>query len=375
MGAFSSELGEFGYPTGGYIRYIIYIGISIAEYILIMLLIRPKPIQGSKKVDRFVLIFFSCALIFYAIPIIIHGPAFLLKLNRYEFMDLPMVGFFNIKLFLGVMMLFLGIAARPGGDYRKYSFLLFFLTVAVMMMYGEKFSGPLISIIYFFGGLWIGTGDQKIRLEKILGILILALAFMASVYFLWGTSEGHSPYVIAEAFADRLARQGQAWWKLDELAMHQGGAHGFSVFQNLNYFNHSQDTPLGNHYIMSLIMPEKQYSAHEGSISAVYPAILYLNNNFGELLVYALIFNFIYWLVQIFYFHFLYRKQVIYLMPVFCLWYTVHLKIFESGNIYLLGHYKYLLGLMAAISIMLIIKSGAFRKNRLPTETEPVKIT
>ena len=373
-GAYSSEIAQAGYYTGGWYRYVIYMVLSILEYFVIFRMLSPR-LQFERVMvnERLIIILFAVSLLFYSAPVFYYGPAVLIELNRYEFMDLPHVKFFNIKLYIAVMAFYLGLTAGPGGSYRAMAKTLFFALIIVMLMYGEKVSGPITAFISYYGGLLMASQDNKIKLAGLLKIGLGIAGFFLLIYYLWGAMAGHTADIIFDAFLDRASRQGQVWWKLDELANYQGGAMGKSVLDNLNNYAYASNNPLGNQYIKSLLMPAELYQMHSGSLAAVYPGILYLNNDFYTFLAYALVMNAIYWIVQIAIYFYSFRSFAIYALPATCAWYAVHLKIFQSGNIYLISHINYLAGLTFFLIILLLFQYMRRTGRKLPaTSTHKV---
>jgi hypothetical protein len=374
-GAYSSEIGEYGYATGGWYRYGIYIGLSVIQYFLIFRLISPRApvIDWSPLNERLTIYLFAGSLAFYAVPVIYYGPAVLIGLNRYEFIDLPIVQIFNIKLYIAVLSFYIGLVAnKPGSPYRRKAKILFSLTIIVMVMYGEKFSGPIAAYISYYSGKLMAEKNGYINFRQICKVALALFIFLAGIYFLWGALSGFGADLIATAFIDRASRQGQAWWKLDEMANLLGGANGKSVIDNLLYYSYSESNPLGNKYVMSMIMPSDLYNMHSGSFAAVYPAILYLNNNYITFLFYALAMNALYWVGQIIVYFYSYRGFIIYALPATCAWYAVNLKIFQSGNVYLITHINYIIGLI--FFAVIILSARVKRLERKSKATQALEL-
>lgn len=353
LGAFSSELGQFGFATGGGFRLLLFMAISIVIFYFIQLILKPKfEYTNSPTKDKIIVIWFITLICAYTIPLLVYGPPVLTGKNRYEFAELPLANYLNIKLIISIACFFLSFVASSRGKLRSSAWKLFILSLVLMVLWGEKMSGPFNAIIYFATGYLLNS-DIKINVGKALFVSLSLIVVILSFYLVWGLISGLSTELILFSFLDRGARQGQAYWKLDMLANIDNVVFTKGVLENMNFYDYSASNVLGNRYVKNQILNPDLFGIHTGSFAAVYPAILYLNNSFTEFLGYGAMFEIIYWIVIVIFFYYSHRGPFIYLMPFLCSWFAVHLRIYQSGNIYLLTHYNYILGIALFIILFL----------------------
>ena len=138
-----------------------------------------------------------------------------------------------------------------------------------------------------------------------------------------------------------MTLQGQAYWITDLYSFVYNHHFDYGVFDNLNYF--SDHSKLGNKFIKNYFMDPVHLKNDSGSWAAVYPSILCINQTYLSFIFTSLFFNSIYFVIFNSIISQTTCRYFIYLsIPVsyFC---SVVLKIFQSGNIFLLLHPKFII--------------------------------
>ena len=262
----------------------------------------------------------------------------------------------QLTLGLQDMMFYLGLCGNSA-RFKKVSFLIFSLVLIEMFLWGEKASGPVIAVVFFYCGY--NLTNTNLKLKRLIVPSVLLFSSIFALYFLVVSSLGvYSSNVVVGGFVHRLAKQGQVWWKVDKIQNEVSSKYfDKSVIDNLNYYENDIDTnPMGERYLKSKLMSETQLD-HKGSFSGIYPSILYLNNNFFEMLIYSQLFNLLYFMIIIFMFKYTYRGFLVYFSPISAYILAYVLKIFESGNIYLLTSSKFIFVLLIMITFVVHINT------------------
>lgn len=341
LGFYSDEINAVGYHNGSISFFSLFLLLSIFSYYLVWKAIpnRLKDFSFKLKHKKEVIWISILFLLYYAIPIFIYKPTFILGINRYAFSDLPYVALFNIKLFLAILSFIWGAyASREEKKLSIFTFL-WFSFIIISFSYGEKSSGVIDSIIYFICGLLLFRNKEiKLKTFTILLLLIISFPFILFTFQLFILQIPISE--LSDAFLIRLARQGQVFWIAYEELINSN----ISV-SNLNILNYFSDELNGMKLIMYTFMPYDKFITHTGSLAAGYPGILFLINN--DLLILILMyisFSIISIFPFVVYFFIILRCKYHYLLLFFIAFsITVHLKIFQSGNMHLLTNYKYIL--------------------------------
>ncbi|MCB0390346.1 MAG: hypothetical protein KDD58_03595 [Bdellovibrionales bacterium] len=372
MGAYSDEIDEIGYPVGAPLKYSITILISLIIFYFVWKLL-PIKIRNAEihfEYQKLFFSFFTIGLLYFSIPVFMYGPAPITGLNRYQFNDLPMVPLFNIKLFLGLLCSILGVIFATAINHKdkKLAFRLFLILMLINICYGEKASGLIIALIYFAIGYLIAL-NKKISIIKFSLSSLALLCFLISLYVGQLLIRDIELEGIWDHFGNRVARQSQLWWKVSQLS--QSGAiaeldSGFKLFTEYKDVK-SVDLEGGMRFMMSQVMEEKAFAKHKGSLAAGYPSILMFidgGKSFWPLIV---IMAFIYILPYYFCFFIGYLHPLIKLFVPFSLYFIgVHLKIFETGNIYLFSNPKYYFGYLFILLMLVIVlvQFKAFNTNK-----------
>ena len=283
----------------------------------------------------------------YIIPILINKPAFILGITRYEYLNLPYVKLFNIKLLICLHALFLGLLESNRSYILKFRNVLLISTIFVMFCYGEKLSGFLILSSYFFSGFILTS--KKFNLKIIFTNTLFISFSLILIYLIVILLQGKTLIYSLGAFIYRMSLQGQAYWVTDLYSFVYNHEFKIGLLDNLNYY--SDHTQLGNEFIKNYFISSKE-SHMEGSWAAVYPSILCLNQSYLGFILISIVFNFFNFLI----YNIILSNGTFRLFSIFsiiiCYYYSVVLKVFQSGNMYLLTHPKFILltGLLLLIA-------------------------
>lgn len=363
LGFYSDEIKTVGYFNGSIAYYSLFLFIFIGSTYLIWKIVpnKYKDLNFRLRHKKEILMISGLLLLFYFIPVLLYKPAFVNGLNRYQFTDLPYVDIFNIKLFLAILSFVWGAYASQ--EHKKLSkfTMLWIGFVLISFCYGEKSSGVIDSLIYFFCGYFLYRNkDIKFKTFFLLFLLFISFPFVLFIIQLFiiniPTSE------LSDAFLIRLARQGQVFWIAYEEFVNNN-----LRFENFGIFNYFSDELKGMKLIMYTFMPFDKYEAHSGSLAAGYPGILFFADNslFSIIFMYATL-SMLSILPFIVYFFILLRYRMHYLILFFIVFsMTVHLKIFQSGNIQLITNIKYIIFYFTMIILLFYLLS---RKRRTPCE-------
>lgn len=345
---YSDEVGTSGYYNGSIEFYLYYLFISSIIFMLAWAAVpkKIKKIDFELKYEKEIVIMSILFLVYYSIPIFLNGPAFMIGINRYVYKELPFAVVCNIKLFLAVFSFIWGAYASK--DKRSFSkFIKLYITfIFIAICYGEKGSGTVLSFIFFITGYLIYS--TRIRYFKFILIGLLASLIVLLVYAMQLYISGVDIEQIGEAFIIRFGRQSQVFWAVFNDRINISSVDTSIWLNGFNYYN---DSLMGGKLIMYNIMPTDQYNAHNGSLAGVFPAILmYISNDIFILFLIVVIMSIIYITPFIFYFLVLMRYKKYYiLLPFIVFALTVHLKIFQSGNIFLITNPKYILFYLVVI--------------------------
>jgi hypothetical protein len=340
-GIYSKEIGEAGREVGSPTIFLIYVAVALLAFFAALALAphRAPPMPGRRYMKT-ANVLSVALLLFYCIPLVVYKPAYLTGMNRYDFVQLPFAGFFNVKIYLAIICCYHGwMFART----RKLWHLAYFaLVVLAQIGWGEKFSGPSYAITYFVTGLALSGGFAKklaiagvIFLPIILGIWSLPLLLVDR------TDEA------VDAFENRLGRQAQVFYKvIDEPPE---GEKAMPLPELLNYFSPNIPEYNGLNYLKALYIPPDLAEIHEGSYAAGWPAVILSTGLFSGFFVVFLLEVLRFLLMRevlIVGFH----AQKLWLVPVY-IYFLMYLgKIYESGNTYILTS-PYFLGLAAIIVV------------------------
>jgi hypothetical protein len=338
-GAYSSEIGETGHPNGALPLFLAYMAVALAAFVVTLLLVPHRaPERPSRQFEKIATVLSFALLFFYMIPIFIYKPAYFNGMSRYTFLDLPYVSFFNIKLYIAIFCAYHGWMFAI--SRRLFHLLFFVLVVAAMVGWGEKFSGIIYAITFFITGLALTGGFFKKLLIAGIIFLPISLSLWALPTFLQDRGDE-----VTAAFENRLARQGQVFYKvIDEPPQ---GDNARTLPELLNYFGSYTPQDNGMPYLKGLYIAPELAEVHEGSFAAGYPAVFLTTGVVQGLMTVFLLEIFRFLLMrEIFIVGFSAEKII--LFPVYLYFLNYVGKIYESGNAYLLTS-PIFLGMLAII--------------------------
>lgn len=326
-GAYSSEIGEFGRPNGALLLFMTYLAVAIAAFgVTLLLAPHHAPGKPSRQFEKIASVLSFALLFFYMIPLFIYKPAYLNGMTRYAFAELPYVSFFNIKLYIAIFCAYHGWMFAL--NHRLSHLVFLFLVIAAMVGWGEKFSGIMYAITFFVTGLALTGGLFK-------KLLVAGIIFVPVLLSLWAlpTFLQDRGDEVVDAFENRLARQGQVFYKvIDEPPQ---GENARTLPELLNYFGSYTPEANGMPYLKGLYIAPALAEVHEGSFAAGYPAV-FLTTGLVEGFVLVFFFEIFRFLLMREIFIVGFAAEKILLFPVYLYFLNYVGKIYESGNTYLL---------------------------------------
>lgn len=351
-GIYSDEIDVIGYSNGSSPFFLLYLCISISVFLIIWLFIpnEIKSLDYNLSYHKSIIYISIVLLIYFLIPILLYGPSHFLGINRYEFNSLPYVKLFNIKLFLAVFSFVWG--AYHSREENKYSIYLglYLCFIFICIAYGEKNSGIIDSMIYFACGYFLYS-VSKIKLISILKFFTIIIIIIIVIFSLQLLLLNVPISELVDSFLIRLGRQSQVFWGAYELGIISDIEYNI----NWNGFNYYYEGLKGMKLIMYTLMSPDMYNIHSGSLAGGYPGILFLmTSDIIYLLILYIVLSIVFIIPFIVYFFLIFRVSYFpIILPFYIFAMTVHLKIFQSGNIFLLTNPKYVF--FYCISLLLIL--------------------
>ena len=306
----------------------------------------------------------------YGLPVFWYGPAFISNLDRYEFNALALASPSNFLKNYIVYFIFLYWVLCPD---KKSSVIFYSLTFLVLMILrGEKFSGQIMLLSFLLGGAIANRSISSRVVGPFVWLTIGAAIFVALIFLLYTSDQyGHDATTAWQAIEARIAKQGQL---LFYFIINSDSLDSVSLLSGLNYFSHS---PLGMTSMMEAAMPIDLFLAKTGSLTGGFPAVLWYAGLDSILLAVVLFvaLNAALTGLLILGIRAFSRLPVAY-MPL-CLLLTVYplhlgVKVFGSGDLYLLTSPFLILG-VAALCIILLIGAIGFDKKRIYCHTSQTR--
>lgn len=358
QGVYTSELGVYTFDNGSQWLFFIYFMMSLLVFFMFYNLSNIKNITFhiSKKKESYLLNFISVLALFYFIPILLHGPAILLGMNRYQYLELPFVSVFNIKAWISLLCYVLGFLFHQN---KKRTVILFMIILGTAVLYGEKGSGPLLMLTFFLSG-FLMYKSKRLKLVSLFKFIAVGIVILFSIYVVQLLVLDIDLQTIINALVNRLARQSQIFWEMyNQFPFEQGRIDSALLFGRLG----DSSTISTMHYMMKLVMPAAEYSKHGGSLAGGYPSVLFLlTDSYIQLLLLSMLLSIVYIVVIHFFFVSLFKvSYVFYLLPILYFGFTVHLKVFQTGNVSLFLNEKYLVVLFLSLLFCLLLTLNSFR--------------
>jgi hypothetical protein len=362
-GHYADEIDIYGYHNGSIEAYLYYLLIAFASILFVWrgLLSKITHTMPLFRCRKELIVLSLLLLLFYATPLLIHGPAFIKGVNRYEYQLLPYVKFFNLKLMLAIFSFVWGAYASRETKFMNPFILLYAGYLLVCILYGEKASGPINSVFFFYTGYLIYSYKRP-SIKKILTYSLGTLIFIFTFFYIQLYLIDINPGEILEAFLSRFSRQGQIFFGVIELDLQRQNMGAI----NWDLFNYLSSNSQGMELLKYELMPHEKYVTKTGSLGVGFPGILLFTTNSNFIITALYILMSVAYIVPIFVYFFVLLKvrYFIVILPFYVYSMTVHLKIFESGNIQLLTNYKYI---MFYIVVLLLLMAAFVRKNELRT--------
>lgn len=340
---YTSDLRLLTYNNGSQWLFLGYFTISLIIFYFFYKIsnIRTLKFNISDKQQGFLLFSIFLLVIFYFVPIAIHGPALLRGMNRYQFLELSYVKFFNIKVWISMLCYVLGFLYS---SRKRSSIFLFIFVILTALMYGEKGSGPILMITFFLSGLMMRT-SRNVRVLTLIKIGAIGIVSLFTIYVLQLLFLSLEIDVVLNAFENRLGRQSQLFWAFCNLFPFKDSEINLDmIFGSVS----DENTISTMHYMMELVMPKDEFLSFEGSLAGGYPSVLLLlvDTKLGFLFLSATL-SIIYIVVIYFFFVSLFKiTYTVYVLPILYFGFTVHLKVFQTGNLSLFFNEKYLVILL-----------------------------
>lgn len=244
------------------------------------------------KTDTVVLLISVPILIVLAFSLTIWGSPLGIGIQRFEYWSSHSFPLLRNVLYQGFFIAFLIGILYVRLRYKKLMIFIIFLFCIINILYGEKFTGIFLTLMYFFIGYLFSyqvVGVNKFYIFKfkviLLSLLFLLLMLMIVYYqykYIHHVSGSIPDYILARIFS----MQAQVWWAIDNEVFNYGNVVNID---SMLYKSNCGDYT-GLYYLMSVIASEdivNSYCQRGVSFTMGYPAILIYN--FGYL--YALVIN------------------------------------------------------------------------------------
>lgn len=288
-GAYIEELKVNSYATGGATRLVFFVLSFFFVALLVFRVINKYRINrfyfilrgDYSKLERQV-IFCSASLIFIvlAFNVVVWGSPLFKGVQRFDYWSAHPYPSIRNLLYQGYLLSFiLGVyitKTKITTQRKSVPYILLVLTFCLFnILYGEKFTGVFLTMLYFFVGLFGSLVLYKnitvITKKNVFFVLIVGLLLYGLIYYQYKYIH-HLPGSIFSFIESRVLNlQGEVWWAIDGKD-HQSGA--------LSYlYTYNSDCTLsgGLYYLMYQIAPTSMvdsYCQRGITFTMGYPAIL-----------------------------------------------------------------------------------------------------
>lgn len=195
----------------------------------------------------------SCALIFVVLSL---GSASSYGVDRFEYWNNIVPAWADYGRYLHIQLIvFVGIAYAE--SKRKIYILSFLIGMLSQFMMGEKFTGIIFGIVFFFGPFLI---INKVRVSSLFSsfrfyILSGLFSFLVILFLFFSYSSIYGDFLFA--FMDRVALQAQMWWSIPNLA-----SSDFSLLKNFFGIGSTSVTDQGIYFLMEKITPQDVFERY-----------------------------------------------------------------------------------------------------------------
>lgn len=304
-GAYIEELQVTSYATGGVTRLVFFI---LSFFIVAML---SFGILNKYRINRFsltlkgdysrlenqLLILFSIVIfVVLTISALMWGSPLLKGLQRFDYwVQHPFPGIRNflyqgylLSFILGVYITKLRLNGNGSGKQYIYIVILFcFFNV----LYGEKFTGVFLTLLYFFigllGSLVLYKKIKIINTKTVMFVVLLMLILYGLIYYQYKYIHQLPGSIFSFIESRVLNLQGEVWWAIDEL---NPAGKGIS---NLYSYNENCKLTGGLYSLMYQIAPASlvdSYCERGITFTMGYPAILISSVGYFSGYLYNLLF-------------------------------------------------------------------------------------
>ncbi|MFT6989207.1 MAG: hypothetical protein ACJASL_001175 [Paraglaciecola sp.] len=261
FGAEMVELELIGYATGSMIRlvmvYIFFVTVAslVIESIYRKLCQYYSHNSAESKIQHqpWVILLFVVFILLTLMALAIGAKAgfpLITGLSRLAFREEA-----SSKLFLlyisnrGILILLLGLVfALAQGIKKQISLILFFITIFVSMLFGEKFTSILkLSVLMFTPYLLFKARHEKINLVKLgLPLTFVVALIMPVILYIYGWND--DPVLAVEKLQNRFAAQAQLWFLADSEMSSLFALDLDSLIHNLKSFFSANSFYYANNY-------------------------------------------------------------------------------------------------------------------------------
>ncbi len=258
FGALSNATVKIGFPS----MILLYISINFCDWLT-------KNIQPQKRLPKFyqdiatgaILMFSITAVLALMVVIIVYGTPNSHNVDRFYYWEniAPSWGRY-LQYNLTQLAFILGVLFVNSNRKYIYALLLLF-SLVIQFLGGEKFTGPFLSILFFFTPyLVMSKRNLLIRILTPRNLIILSLVFFSFTYIIYLSYLAIYGNNIAatKSFVERIALQSQVWWALDQHSELLNSDLSFDWLAT-NFFGFGKDSEhdvFGMYYIMKVIAPD-----------------------------------------------------------------------------------------------------------------------
>lgn len=370
-GIWVSELVQWSYPTGGTMRLVFYNMIFFMGAVVSFLVLSryipksAKPYTKKESICVTTLVWGASAVVLAVCiwGLVTNGSALLQGIDRFTFWYLnPNPGLQKAVSNLPFVCMLLGFLYSKNDDKKVRAGCLTILVVAILVnvLYGEKFSGIFLQILFFALPLLIGKYQDKtqtVSLTKIVAVCSVgASLFLPLILYHYSTI--HSSTNAWQSLVNRLSLQGEVWWAIDSMMQSGAIVPGNNLDAEIRAsFSPSVDTTqVGLRHLMTVISPwwlVERYFEKSVTFSMGYPAIGLYNFGYNGLVVVQIVAGLISSLTAVYFAIKVIRSQFIrsvlsfkiMLYPMFA---------FAMGNLYEIFSLKMLFYLGLALTVELL---------------------
>lgn len=292
-GAYISEQEAYSYPTGGTIRLVGYMYVVFfVAYMVYVSLARLSRFSsdGRKQSGIYEVLLFAVVWLFILVllaALLVFGSPLLAGIQRFEYWaehPYPVVHSllqygFQFSFLLGVVQIY-----RPR---KKSGVLLAVFTFCVLNgLYGEKFTGIFLVVLYYICGMYIASlvnmkGRFKVGFYQILVFGVIVALLFGLIYFHYSSIHAVQGGVVDSIVSRVFSLQGHTWWGIDSIMISGKEPVGMAPLVG------SDGEINGVYYLMEQIAPEgifKSYLARGITFTMGFPAILIYSVGYGTAL-------------------------------------------------------------------------------------------